>query len=69
VYHGGQTVPVVLIDGLAAGTWRYERRGKRMEISVAMFEACDGVVRDLIEKEADDIGRFMGMEASLAVRP
>jgi hypothetical protein len=26
VFHGGQLVPVILVDGGAAGTWRYERR-------------------------------------------
>ncbi|MEP7293350.1 MAG: winged helix DNA-binding domain-containing protein, partial [Chloroflexota bacterium] len=66
VYHGGQTVPVVLVDGLAAGTWRYKRQGKRLEITVHPFEEFDGSVRELIAEEADDIGRFWGVKASLA---
>jgi len=28
VYHGGQTVPVVLVNGLAVGVWRYKRRAR-----------------------------------------
>jgi hypothetical protein len=58
VYHGGQTVPVVLVDGLAAGVWRYERGGKRLKITVKAFEAFDAAVERLIAEEADDIGRF-----------
>ncbi len=58
VYHGGQTVPVVLVDGLAAGVWRYERRGRKMYIMVSPFESFDGTTRELINEEAEDIGRF-----------
>ncbi|MBI1259691.1 MAG: winged helix DNA-binding domain-containing protein [Chloroflexi bacterium] len=58
VYHGGQTVPVVLVDGLAAGVWRYERTPKRLKITVKAFEAFDREVERLIVEEADDIGRF-----------
>jgi len=58
VYHGGQTVPVVLINGLAAGVWRYERKGKRLDITVKAFEKFDATITRLIAEEADDIGRF-----------
>ncbi len=58
VYHGGQTVPVVRVDGLAAGVWRYERTGKRLKITVKAFEAFGKDIERLIAEEADDIGRF-----------
>ncbi|WP_230741178.1 winged helix DNA-binding domain-containing protein [Methanooceanicella nereidis] len=66
VYHGGQTVPVVLVDGLAAGTWKYERHGKRLNIRVSLFKPIDKTIRELIEEEANDIGRFWGQQASLS---
>jgi len=66
VYHGGQTVPVVLVDGLAAGVWRYGRRGKKLEISVHPFESFDRITRELVAEEAEDIGRFLGIPVALA---
>ncbi len=67
VYHGGQTVPVVLVDGLAAGVWRYERRGRKLNIRVSPFESFDRMTEELIGKEAEDIGRFLGLRVSLAI--
>lgn len=66
VYHGGQTVPVVLVDGVAAGTWRYKRSGKRLHIIVHPFDSFDLRVRDLVAEEADDIGRFWGAPVSMS---
>ncbi|MGA9138664.1 MAG: winged helix DNA-binding domain-containing protein [Methanocella sp.] len=67
VYHGGQTVPVVLVDGIAAGVWRYERRGRKMNIMVSPFESFDDTTGELINEEAEDIGRFFGLPVSLAI--
>lgn len=69
VYHGGQIVPVVLVDGLAAGTWRYERKGKRLAISVRAFDDFDAAVRQGIEEEAEDIGRFFELPVTLTAQP
>jgi hypothetical protein len=66
VFHGGQLVPVVLVDGGAAGTWRYERRGKRFRMTVEAFSSLPSDVRDLIAEEADDIGRFYDLTAELS---
>lgn len=68
IYHGGQTVPVVLVDGLAAGVWRYARHGKKLDIRIAPFEPFERSTRDLLEKEAEDIGRFFGQQTSLDYR-
>jgi hypothetical protein len=67
IYHGGQTVPVVLVNGLAAGVWRYERRGKRIEVSVHPFRPFDRITRELVREEAEDIGRFLGIPLALAI--
>jgi hypothetical protein len=61
VFHGGQLVPVVLVDGLAAGIWHYERRGERINIEASPFSSFDEPVRELIAAEAQDIGRFYGL--------
>lgn len=66
VYHGGQTVPVVLVDGLAAGTWRYKRQGKRLTVTVHPFEEFPSAVRDHIVVEADDIARLWESKAAVS---
>lgn len=67
VYHGGQTVPVVLVDGVAAGVWRYKKSGKRLNITVEPFDSFDTAVKAGIESEANDIGRFWGVLVSLLI--
>ena len=67
VYHGGQTVPVVLVDGLASGVWRYDRQGKQIKIAVRLFDDVDDDVRKLIAAEAEDIGRFWVSPVKLTV--
>lgn len=65
VFHGGEIVPVVLVDGCAAGTWRYERRSKQIRIVVTPFASFRPEVRELIAEEAEDIARFFGSKAAL----
>jgi hypothetical protein len=64
-------VPVVLVDGAAAGVWRYaqrvQRKGKRLDITVRAFAPFSPAVRDLIAGETEDIGRLWGMAASLTI--
>ncbi|MDD1648502.1 MAG: winged helix DNA-binding domain-containing protein [Methanomicrobiales archaeon] len=68
VYHGGQTVPVVLVNGAAAGTWRYDRRGKTLDLSVSPFERFDRVTRELILEDAEDVGRIFGLRPAVSFR-
>jgi DNA glycosylase AlkZ-like len=67
VYHGGQTAPVVLVDGRAAGTWRYEKRGRRLRITARAFDSFRPAVRREISAEAEDIGRFFDAAMTLDV--
>jgi hypothetical protein len=55
IFHGGQTVPAVLVDGCAAGTWRYERRTKQFRVTVEAFSSFAPEIRDLLASEVDDI--------------
>lgn len=68
VYHGGQVVPVVLVNGEAAGIWRYEIRGRRITVQIRQFEAMDGRERRMVGEEADDVGRFFGLEPAIEWR-
>jgi hypothetical protein len=65
VYHGGQTVPVVLVDGLVAGVWRYERKGKRLDIKIKPLKPFNPAIRRLVTKEAENTGRFLGLSPSV----
>jgi hypothetical protein len=69
IFHGGEIVPVILVDGLAAGTWRYAPRGKGLGITAAPFGRLASSVRDLIAEEAEDIGRFLGLKTTLSFHP
>jgi hypothetical protein len=50
---GGWIHPVVLVDGVAAGTWRRERG----EVKVRWF---DGAPRGDVTAEVEDVARFLG---------
>lgn len=64
IYHGGQTVPVVVVNGRAEGIWRYERTGQRMSIEIRPFSSFSPTARDLVLEEAEDIGRFFRVSLS-----
>ena len=66
IFHGGQVVPTVLVDGLAAGTWHYEQRGGQMRIAVTPFAKFSRAERELIADEAEDIARFYAAQAALS---
>lgn len=66
VYHGGQTVPVVLRDGAAVGVWRYQKQCKRLNITVHAFEAFDAETEQCVAAEAEDIERFWETKVALS---
>jgi hypothetical protein len=65
IFHGGEIVPTVLVDGCAAGTWRYEQYGKGVRITVTPFTRFTNEVCGRIAEEAEDIGHFFGRPARL----
>jgi hypothetical protein len=56
----------VLIDGAAAGVWRYERKGKRLNVTVRPFESFSRSVQHLIAEEGEDVGRFFDLPTALS---
>jgi hypothetical protein len=67
VFHGGELAPVVLLDGLAVGTWRYEQRNREMRVRAAPFSSFTAAVRAGLVREVADIGRFWGLPATLEI--
>ncbi|HEX9615787.1 MAG TPA: winged helix DNA-binding domain-containing protein [Anaerolineales bacterium] len=66
---GGIIHAAVLVDGRALGTWRIEKKRDRLEILVDPFEALDPLLLPELETEAEDIGRFYGLETGLQILP
>lgn len=57
---GGMLPPMVLVDGRIAGTWRMNRKGRRLALALEPFGEWDAEARRLAEEEARDIERFVG---------
>ena len=66
-YEGPAGVPLLVVDGRAAGVWRRERRGRRIELAVEPAEPLDAATVAEVEAEADRIGRFLGAEPRLTI--
>ncbi|HYY80736.1 MAG TPA: winged helix DNA-binding domain-containing protein [Actinomycetes bacterium] len=65
---GGMIQPALLVDGRVAGTWRQRRAGAgRLSVAVRPFGRLDRALLPALEAEAADVGRFLGVEADLAV--
>jgi hypothetical protein len=57
---GGMLPPMVLVDGRITGTWRMNRKGRKLALALEPFGEWGGEVRRLAEAEARDIERFAG---------
>jgi hypothetical protein len=64
---GGMLNAALLVDGRALGAWKVQRRGGRLEVQVEAFEPLAEALLPGIEAEASNVGRFLGMEATLNV--
>lgn len=62
----GWISPIVLVDGMAAGVWSHERRGRRIEVTVEPFEKLSRAVQKEIAAEADRLGRFLDAPVDVA---
>jgi uncharacterized protein YcaQ len=51
--------PVVLVDGRAAGVWKPEKKGARLEVSVQPFARLSPAHRKAVAQEADRLGKFL----------
>jgi hypothetical protein len=66
-YEGPAGVRFVLVDGVAAGLWERRRRGKRIELDVRLAGRLGNAERAELQREADRIGAFLGLEPVLSV--
>ncbi len=52
--------PVLLEDGVMTGTWRHERKGRWLAVSIQPFEPIEPWARTAAEAEAERLAAFMG---------
>jgi hypothetical protein len=57
---GGILPPVILVDGVIAGTWRMNRKGRKLALALEPFGEWNDEVRRLAEAEMRDVERFVG---------
>lgn len=55
----GDGLPVVLADGVAAGTWAMTAKGKRLELALELFETPGARLRAAIEREAEVVAALL----------
>ena len=60
VFVGGVIKPTVLLDGRIVAVWRLARTTRDASVTVTPLEALTARTRSAIEREARDIGRFIG---------
>ena len=66
-YEGPAGVRLVLVDGVAAGLWERRKRGKRVELDVRLARRLGKARRTELDREADRVGAFLGLEPVLSV--
>jgi hypothetical protein len=67
---GGIIHPAVLVDGRVVGTWRLDRTGRTNTAATIRVEPFDRLSRgvvDALEAEAADVGRFLGLPATMRI--
>jgi hypothetical protein len=64
---GGIIHPTLVLDGRIIGTWRYDASRRQPVVRVRPFERVTRRLRELIEREADDISRFLDHPAELEI--
>jgi hypothetical protein len=56
----GWLSPVLLVDGKMLGTWRHERKGRRLLVTISPFVQILPRTRRAAETEAEQLAGFLG---------
>lgn len=62
----GWLSPVLLVDGAIVGTWKHERMGDSLAVTIAPFAKQPRAVRDAAEREAVRLAGFLGGDPQVA---
>ena len=66
---GGILHPVVLADGLAAGTWKTERKRARLDVIVEPFGNLEDKAITMLEDRVRSLARFLETDGHLRLLP
>ena len=66
-YEGPAGIPFVLLDGVAAGSWKRKKRSKRIEVHVSPARRLTRPQRAQLDLEAERIGALVGLQPVLTV--
>jgi hypothetical protein len=66
-YEGPAGTRLVLVDGIAAGLWERKKRGKRIELDIRLVRRLPMADRVGLEREAERIGAFLGLEPVVSI--
>jgi hypothetical protein len=64
---GGIIRQAVVTDGVVRGTWSAKAEGGRLRLAVGPFGKASAPLRRALAAEAEDVGRFQGLAAELAI--
>ncbi len=62
----GRVLPVILAGGRMTGTWRHERKGRRLQVELSPWEPPGAAAREAAEAEAVRLAAFLGAEPEIA---
>lgn len=65
-YEGPAATRLLLVNGVAAGLWERQKRGKRIELQLRLTRRLGKAVRAELRREAERIGAFLGLEPVLS---
>jgi hypothetical protein len=68
-YEGAVGHSLILIDGIVAGVWQRQQRGKRMEVRVLPVTPLSARHREQIDDEVDRLARFLGTKVECSIIP
>jgi Winged helix DNA-binding domain len=68
-YEGPAGTRLVVADGIAAGVWKRTKRGRKIELDVRLARRIGPARRAGLEREAESLGAFLGLETVLSIEP
>lgn len=57
---GAGPFPTLLVDGVVAGVWRHEKRGKRVEVNIELFGRLTAAQRRGLDAEVERVRELLG---------
>jgi hypothetical protein len=64
----GWISPVVLVEGSVAGVWAYERKSKKLDVTIEPFGKLSRAERFAIAQEAKEIAAFLDCAVEVTIR-